>query len=202
VPTGTPDSHLRFLITIVSDPTTIDSGSPPANANAVGIPPAAGTGANVDRAAVEAVTSAIAAASAVTAAITACVSATITPAAAPASAGLCGRGRTTYQNSRRASDVDEQQSQRCEAARQDIVALSHSGISGSLPSIRTSALSRSRRARRSLVRMRKTIFVLRFLRAGGTLLRGACKVKLQSDLLQISGVHLPEYLLNGEDGVA
>jgi hypothetical protein len=37
------------------------------------------------------------------------------------------------------------------------------------------------------------------LRAAGTLLRRVGKVKLQPDLLQISGVHLPEYFLNGDD---
>jgi hypothetical protein len=55
-------------------------------------------------------------------------------ASAPASATarLRGRGRSAYQNRRRAGDVDEQQSQCCEAARQDIVAFSHWIISRSL----------------------------------------------------------------------
>ena len=122
---------------------TIEPISPPADALAVGIPPAAGTWANNEGGAIVAITSAIAAAPAP--ANTARVSAAI----ASATAGLRGRGRPAYQNRRRAGDVDEQQSQRCEAARQDIVAFSHSRISGSLPKhldFGTISLRRARQA--------------------------------------------------------
>ena len=79
--------------------------------------------------------------------------------AASATAGLRGRGRPAYQNRRRASDVDEQQSQRCEAARQDIVAFSHSKnlrVTSMHLDFGTTSLIR---ARKLSVQMRQTIFL-------------------------------------------
>jgi hypothetical protein len=170
------------LIWFPTSATTIEPKSPPADASAVGIPPAARTRTNDDGGAIEAITSAIAPASAT--AVTAGVSARIAPAAS-ASVRLRGRGRSAYQNRRRADEVDEEQSQRCEAAGQDVVAFSHSRISGSLPCTWTSALSHLDARESFRFGCAKTIFLLRFFRAGGTLLRRGDKVKLRSDLLGI-----------------
>lgn len=168
--------------------TSIEPISPPADALTVCVPPTARTRANNEGGAIVAITSAIAAASA--SAVTAGVSARIAPAT-PASVRLRRRGRSAYQNRRRADEVDEEQSQRCEAASQDVVAFSHSRISGTLPYIWTSALSHLDVRASFGFRCAKTIFLLRFFRASGTLLRRAGKVKLQSDLLRIpSGILL------------
>src|SRR5207237_6028849 len=123
--------------------------SPAADASAVGGPPAARTRTNDNRAAIEAI--------AATAAPTSAVAAPITAAPASASAAplsLRRRGRRADQNGRGAGHVDEQQSQRCEAAGQDIVAFSHSGISGSLPRHLDFGTISLRRARQLSVQMR------------------------------------------------
>ena len=184
----------------------IGPNSPPADALTVGIPPAARTY-NHGRA-IEAITSASAViASAAIEATTAAAEATATAAIASSSSSATarqrGRSRPADQNGRGAGDVDEQQSQRCEAAGQDIVAFSHSGISGSLPRHLDFGTVSLRRARQLSVQMRKTIFLLRFFRAVGTLLRRAGKVKLwpvYRGFLRCA-VHLPECLLNA-DGCA
>src|SRR5258705_13076598 len=66
------------------------------------------------------------------------------PAAAPAmtvptapTSGLGLRGGCSHQDGRGADDVDEHQSQRCKAAREDIVAFSHSSGSPVIPNTRT-----------------------------------------------------------------
>jgi len=60
-----------------------------------------------------------------------------TPAtAAPTRLRRCRR--CADEDCRRADEVNEQQSQRCQAARQDIVAFSHSRISRSLPDTQNS----------------------------------------------------------------
>ncbi|MEH2517577.1 hypothetical protein V1279_003150 [Bradyrhizobium sp. AZCC 1610] len=134
--------------------------SPPADAGAVGVPPAARTRAYNNGPAIEASASA-----AIEATTAAAIEATATAiASSAASVRLCRRSRRANQNGRAARHVDEQQSQRCKAAGQDIVAFSHSRISRSLPSIWTSALSHLD-ARESLrFRCGKTIFSLRFFR--------------------------------------
>lgn len=167
---GTP----LILSPTPAEPATIEPTSPPANALAVGVPPAARTRANNDGRAVEAITSPI------TAAAASAVTARIAPASASSSAGLRGGGRSAYQNRRRADEVDEQQSQRCEAAGQDIVAFSHSRISRSLHSTWTSAPSHLDAWADIRFRCAKTIFLLRFFRAFGTLFRRGGKVKLRS----------------------
>src|SRR3954452_6600234 len=147
---GTPES----LFSIAPELTVIEPRSPPADADAVDVPPAAGT------TAIEAVTSAITP-TAIETTTAAAIEATATaskataakaPAASPATSQR-GRSRPADQNGRGAGDVDEQQSQRCEAAGQDIVAFSHSGISGSLPRHLDFVTISLRRARQFSVQM-------------------------------------------------
>jgi hypothetical protein len=100
------------LFSIAPELTVIEPRSPPADADAVDVPPAAGT------TAIEAVTAAVApaaikasAAAAIKAsAATAAKAATASATAASAATSLRGRSRPADQNGRGAGDVDEQQS--------------------------------------------------------------------------------------------
>ena len=145
--------HALILSPIPPQATTIEPISPPADADAVGVPPAART--HDDGRAIEAITAAIASAAAIEATAAAAIDASHRLAtAASAAARQRRRGRSADQNGRGAGDVDEQQSQRCEAAGQDIVAFSHSGISGSLPRHLDFGTISLRRARQLSVQMR------------------------------------------------
>jgi hypothetical protein len=87
--------------------TAIEPKSPPAHADAVGIPPAAGTPAII------AIASAIIASTAIEATATAAIEATATAAIASSSSAAASqrrRGRSADQDGRGAGDVDEQQS--------------------------------------------------------------------------------------------
>src|SRR4029453_11325272 len=102
---------------------------------------------------VVAIASAVIASAAIEAAAAAAIKATTAAAikattaataiASSPSAASCLRGRhcPAHQNRRGAGDVDEQQSQCCEAAGQDIVAFSHSIFLPVTSNIWTSALS-------------------------------------------------------------
>jgi hypothetical protein len=109
----------------------IEPGLPPADAHAVGVPPATRT--NHGRT-IEAITSAITSTAAIEATTATAIETTTAAAkaSATASAATCQRGCScsAHQDGRGAGDIDEQQSQRCQAAGQNIVAFSHSKISG------------------------------------------------------------------------
>jgi hypothetical protein len=128
----------------------IEPMSPPADALAVGGPPAART--HYEGCA-EAITSAISSAAAIEATTAAAIDATAAEASSATTVRLCRGGRRAYQNSRCADEVDEEQSQRCEAAGQDVVAFSHSRISRSLPKHLHFGTISLRRARKLSVQM-------------------------------------------------
>src|SRR6185369_10537366 len=98
----------------------IEPMSPPADALAVGVPPATGTHHEGCAKAV-AITSAISSA-AIEATTATAIEAATAAIAASAATRLRRRGRSADQNGGGAGHVDEQQSKRCEAAGQDIVA--------------------------------------------------------------------------------